>query len=432
MSDDVDGADPRVATVVLRTPSTPPRGTLVTRARPSRRHLALAAAAVVGALLAALAIQTLGSAPDPPRPPAAAPTAPGTVVHVSPSGSDADPGTADAPLRTIQAALDEAGPGTVIELAPGEYREQPVTVRDGAPGAPITVRGPEQGKDRAGRYQAVLYGTGRVFSIDHSHITLQGFTIDGQERLAGTPFPTDLATIDAFKDRVQPQVADGRLVYIGADETSRDLTGITITNMFLNGAGGECVRMRNNAHDNAVTDSVIQYCGMFGKGDDGERAEYHNGEGVYIGTSPKSDGQPMHANDTSSRNVVARNVIRTFGSECFNVKENAHDNVFEDNVCSANAESGEFDGSNVELRGHDNIVRNNDISGSAGVNIKIKSDEGYDSAGNVVEHNRLAGATAALQLDSTAAQGAMCGNTVATPVMVDEDSEVTVDLAAPC
>ena len=43
--------------------------------------------------------------------------------------------------------------------------------------------------------------------------------------------------------------------------------------MFLNGAGGECVRLRNNAHDNAITDSVIQYCGMLGKGDDDERAK---------------------------------------------------------------------------------------------------------------------------------------------------------------
>ena len=56
--------------------------------------------------------------------------------------------------------------------------------------------------------------------------------------------------MDAFKDSVRPKVEDGRLVYIGAADDSRDLTGITITNMFLNGAGGECVRLRNNAHDN--------------------------------------------------------------------------------------------------------------------------------------------------------------------------------------
>jgi hypothetical protein len=42
---------------------------------------------------------------------------------------------------------------------------------------------------------------------------------------------------------------------------------------------------------------------------------------------------------------------------CFNVKENAHNNVFEDNTCSANVEYVEFTGSNVELRGHQTRIR---------------------------------------------------------------------------
>ena len=346
----------------------------MTRPTSPWRYLGLAFVVLGVGVLAVLAVQAI---PRPAEVPAAAPTAtpapPSSppvataALYVDPRGSDTDDGTAAAPLATIQAALDKATPGTVINLAPGVYRETLATVRDGAPGAPITIKGPESGKDRAGRYRAVVYGTGRVVSVNHSYYTFDGFTIDGQEKLAGTAYPTDLAAVTAFKNRVQPQVADGRLIYIGAADDTRDLTGITIHNMFLNGAGGECVRLRNNAHDNAITDSVIQYCGMFGKGDDDERAKYHNGEGVYIGTSPNSDSQPMHANDGSSRNLVARNTIRTFGSECFNVKENAHDNVLEDNVCSDNTESAEFDGSNIELRGHSNVVRNNEISDSAGV-----------------------------------------------------------------
>ena len=281
----------------------------------------------------------------------------------------------------------------------------------------------------------MVYGTGRIFSIDHSWITLEGFTVDGQEQLAATPYPTDLAGTDVFKKSVQDRVEDGRLVYIGSDEATRDITGVTIDDMFLNGAGGECVRLRNNAHDNTITNSVIQYCGMYGKsGQDADRAEFHNGEGIYIGTSPKSDEQPLSGNDTSSRNVVTRNVIRTFGSECFNVKENAHDNVFEDNVCSDNAESVEFEGSNVELRGYANVVRNNQISDSAGYTIKIQTDgEEYDRGGNVVENNRLSGAAAEVfKIKSDARQGRICGNTVAGGTLFNTDGETVSGATSPC
>ncbi len=44
------------------------------------------------------------------------------VLYVNASGgNDASPGTANAPLRTISRALQQATPGTVIRLAPGTY-----------------------------------------------------------------------------------------------------------------------------------------------------------------------------------------------------------------------------------------------------------------------------------------------------------------------
>lgn len=396
---------------------------------PPRRTVVIAVVAtVVVALLAVVTVVILNrQSPSGPEAVPTAPIAPQPPLYVSPEGRASNDGASPStPLATIQAALEKATPGTTINLAPGVYHEEPVTVRDGAPGAPIVIKGPETGTDRAGRYQAVLFGTGRIFNIDHSWITLDGFTIDGQEQLADQPYPADLATIDAWKSSVQDRVEDSRLVYVGSAEETRDLTGITVSNMFLNGAGGECVRLRNNAHDNTIVDSVIQYCGMYGKGDGDDRAEFHNGEGVYVGTSPESDGQPMYDNDASSNNVVARNVIRPFGSECFNVKENAHANVFEGNTCSDNAESVEFEGSNVELRGYDNIVRDNRISDSAGYNIKIQTDgEEYDRGGNVVENNQLSGAAAeTFKVKSQAEQGRFCGNTVAGSAgLFNADSE---------
>ena len=219
-----------------------------------------------------------------------APAGPPPRCTSSPAGSDTNDGTETLPASPpSRRRCKRQTPGTVDQPGSRHLPGTLTTVHDGAPGAPITIKGPETGKERSGRYRAVVYGSGRVFSIDNSYYTLDGFTIDGQEQLSNAPRtpPPSRPRRDAFKDsRAGGRSRTVGSLYVGAADDSKDLTGITISNMFLNGAGGECVRLRNNAHDNLITDSVIQYCGMFGKGDDDERAAYHNGEGVYIGTSP--------------------------------------------------------------------------------------------------------------------------------------------------
>ena len=333
-------------------------------------------------------------------------------LHVNPMGSDANPGTAASPLKTIQAALNRAVPGVTVNLAAGTYRERPVTKIAGTASAPITIKGPEAGKDRSGRYRAVLFGTSRVFNIDHSYYVLDGFTVDGQEALQSTAYPTSSAQVRAFKDANQSKVADGRLVYVGSSDTSRNITGVVIRNMYLNGAGGECIRMRNNAFGNVVENSTITWCGLFGKGDDVQRDKYHNGEGIYIGTSPNSTTQPMYSNDTSSGNRVENNTIWTYGSECYNVKENAHHNLFRGNDCRGNQESVTWLGSAIEIRGHANEVVWNTVADSRGYGVKLKSDSTtYDKGANLLRGNdfRLIDGHAVLN-DQKVAQAAPCGN----------------------
>nr|WP_277991254.1 DUF1565 domain-containing protein [Corallococcus macrosporus] len=354
-------------------------------------------------------------------------------LYVSPSGSDSNAGTsASAPLKTLQAALDKATAGTTINLAAGTYRERPTTKRAGTATAPITIKGPETGKARSGRYKAVLFGTGRIFNIDHSHYVLEGFTIDGQEKLLNASWPTSLSGVSAFKDANTGVVADGRLIYIGSSETSRDITGVVIRDMFLNGAGGECIRMRSNAHHNEIANSVIQWCGLYAKSSsDGYR--YHNGEGVYIGTSPKSTDQPMYANDTSSFNNVRDNTIHTYGSECLNVKENAHDNTFARNDCRYNDEPLEYLGSLVELRGHHNVLDSNVLAVSRSYALKMKSDsDAYDLGGNSATNNTFQQATGAfIRNDNDAAQATFCGNTFDTTAPVVTGTSVGTP-TAPC
>jgi pectin methylesterase-like acyl-CoA thioesterase len=61
--------------------------------------------------------------------------------YVSPQGSDANRGTSiNAPLRTIQQAVNAARPGDTILVRGGTYRETISTPRSGTSRAPITIQ----------------------------------------------------------------------------------------------------------------------------------------------------------------------------------------------------------------------------------------------------------------------------------------------------
>ncbi len=64
-----------------------------------------------------------------------------STYYVSPKGDDSKPGTSiNAPLKTIQKAVDLAMPGATILIRGGIYRETVTTPRSGTPTAPITLQ----------------------------------------------------------------------------------------------------------------------------------------------------------------------------------------------------------------------------------------------------------------------------------------------------
>ncbi len=373
------------------------------------------------AVLCAVAVAAAGAGSAPGGLPQIPPTT--VAIFVAPAGNDESPGTETKPLRSLQKALDVAQPGGVIRLAPGVY-EPSQTRRSGLADAPIVITGMEVGRDAGTRFRTVIRGPRVVLQINHSHYRVQGLTIDGQPGIDHDRFPSDLSQSKSFKDSVKELASNSKLVYVGYAPDSRNVTGVVLDNLFLHGAGGECVRMRNNAFGNVISNSVIQWCGVYASGDDVARYRYHNGEGVYIGTSPKSATQPMYANDTSHDNVVRDSSIRTFGSECFQVKENAHHNLMQRVDCSANEEPLAFQGSNVELRGDHNTVEDSSLSGSLGVNLKIASDEPkYDKGGNAILRNRLLDAAGAhILFRSAQPMGTACSNTFGTARVEDKTS----------
>jgi len=69
------------------------------------------------------------------------PTGSGRTMYVSTGGSNGWPGTQQQPYRTIQYAVDQAGPGDVIVVTPGTYREWVHITSSGQAGAYILLQG---------------------------------------------------------------------------------------------------------------------------------------------------------------------------------------------------------------------------------------------------------------------------------------------------
>ncbi|MGA4578907.1 DUF1565 domain-containing protein [Limisphaera sp. VF-2] len=89
----------------------------------------------------------------------------GAVYHVATTGDDANPGTEQAPWRTIQRAATLAQPGDLVLVQEGTYPERVTTVRGGTHAA-----------DRI-----VFRASGRVemrgWVVRHPYISIEGFDI---------------------------------------------------------------------------------------------------------------------------------------------------------------------------------------------------------------------------------------------------------------
>lgn len=83
-------------------------------------------------------------------------------------------GTDTAPFSRIQEGLAVAQPGDVVTVAGGTYEETLRTVRSGTPQASIRLRAAD------GRGSVVVTTAGRVLTVDHAYVIVEGLVLDGQ------------------------------------------------------------------------------------------------------------------------------------------------------------------------------------------------------------------------------------------------------------
>lgn len=150
--------------------------------RAARRGLATAVVIPALAVPALLVVQWPfeGGAPTQTRPVAAAALPAGTtVIHVSPNGNDSADGSAAAPLRTPQRAVDRLGSaGGAVELADGRYAAQRIVLANRRHVVVRAAAGARPVLDATGL--VVPAGTSGVVEIrDGADITITGLEITG-------------------------------------------------------------------------------------------------------------------------------------------------------------------------------------------------------------------------------------------------------------
>jgi hypothetical protein len=175
----------------------------------------------------------------------------------------------------LSAALAQAGPGTVIQLANGSYEGNFVAARSGTPLAPVYLCG---GPDAVLQSDGIK--NGYVLHLDGvSDWRLSGFTVQNGQK--------------------------GVVVDAGTRNALQNLT--------VQDIGDEGVHLRSNSTGNVVRGLIVRNTGL-------HKARY--GEGIYVGTAKSnwdsvSGGRP----DRSDGNFILGNTISQTTAENVDLKE---------------------------------------------------------------------------------------------------------------
>ena len=158
---------------------------------------------------------------------------------------------------------------------------------------------------------------------------------------------------------------------------------------------------------------------MFAQGR-GQRVTYHNGEGVYIGTSPQATTNRCRR--TTRSHTGSPGTGSDLGSECFDVKEHAHDNRLQGNDCPANTGVHRYRRQQRRAPRLREAAIRNTVASSPGTRLKIQRDgaEYDDGAQHRAKRNAISVARAdTRKIKANAPQGRICGNVWGVPLAAD-------------
>jgi hypothetical protein len=331
----------------------------------SRRHTV---ALLTTGLLALAGCSSGAESPSPPAPAPAGPQVPW------PAGLPAsDPVTCPAPTVPVStaeqlgAALQAAGPGTVIGLADGTYAGEFTAQVSGTPEAPIWLCGSDK---------AVLTGPdpddGMVVHLQNvAHWRLVGFSVtNGQKGVM-------------------------------ADGTSASV----VQNLTVSQIGDEGIHLRTASTANVVRGNTVFDTGL---------REVKFGEGIYVGSAVSNWGQISGGGpDRSDGNVIVGNTIRNTAAENVDIKEGTTGGVLADNTFDGEGMQGDAD-SWVDVKGNGWLIQGNRGANATtnGFEVNVQAD-GWGQK-NIFDGNTgdVGGSGYGFDLDPVGDNRVTCSNTV--------------------
>lgn len=332
---------------------------------------------------ATASITVTGTAPPPPPPPATGcpnpwpaaiyprmPLSSGQAFYVSAeSGSDGNPGTLQAPWKSLQKAFDALQPGQIAYLRAGTYGAFCTATtfnRAGTPAAPITVQG-YQGE------RPVLHGQIRLTG---SYFRLAGVVVEGPSCGAWA------ASSRQGENLVQMDPGTSHHIEVSNSEVLHSGWHAGIA------AGGDDIWILGDyIHDNGGFNDPSQENTSHG-------IYYHDGTRGVVANNilEHNRAKGLSARFSANHVLVVNNTVVGNGRSGLDIAENTHDWIFANNI----------------------VVNNGNVNGGSGINTGGSSG----GATNVERHNIFwnNGTDGASHWDANAT---VVGNIVADPFLVN-------------
>jgi hypothetical protein len=278
------------------------------------------------------------------------------VIHVSKDGADDDSGATDAPLASIQTAVERAQPGQTVNVQPGEYQEFIEFQTDGTPDKPITLTGPPDAVLKPP--EDVDYGT---IGVGGSHIHITGLTITGLYN------PDEPETAESY--------TSSHLISLNtwAEDSGDYLEGLVVSPHRIGNAGGALINSVMIKNSSIGGFKIIGPAGAAWLFDD--ENEGHYGEFVYLGTSIDNRVERGYDEYDRTRNVRVHHIDNSEGhphAEFVDCKEGVSNVTIEYCTDAGGIQSEDSPFSTaITLRGFDCTVRWNIIQDAKGSGIEI-------------------------------------------------------------